>query len=235
MLNSKKGLVAILVSVALIMTLAAITFAVLGNRPGSSDGNFESNYVGRVNITAEKTSFNIDKLQDGQKENISLTLSVKKTEPEFYAKIVSTSIKGLNHDYAVWTSVEGDKDFPEDAILPVGDDGEPKALKWSLSAPFTVPDIFDTEPYIEIRLLSGVSELLATESIVKIPLKITIINKKELSRLVNIGHSVINQTGANPDSELYQAVDEAAKLLLTQCTQQEVDSAVNNLKNHLGY
>ena len=79
------------------------------------------------------------------------------------------------------------------------------------------------------------SELLATESIVKIPLKITIINKKELSRLVNIGHSVINQTGANPDSELYQAVDEAAKLLLTQCTQQEVDSALNNLKNHLGY
>ena len=65
-----------MVSVALIISLAAITFAVLGNRPGSSDGKFESNYVGRVNITAEKPHL-IYKLQDGQKENISLTLSVK--------------------------------------------------------------------------------------------------------------------------------------------------------------
>ena len=72
--------------------------------------------------------------------------------------------------------------------------------------------------------------MLATESIIKIPLKITIINKVELSQLVTTGRSVINQTGAGPDSELYKAVDAAAALLLTNCTQQEVNLAVYNLR-----
>ena len=230
----KKGLIAVLLTATIIISLAAITFAVLGNRPGSSEGKFENNYVNRVNITAEKTSFTIDKLNDGQKETLNLTLSAAKAEAEFYAKIQSISIKGLNHDYAVWTSVEGSFDHPEGAILPVGSDGKPQTLKWSLTAPYIIPDKFTSDPVIEIRLLSGINEMLATESIIKIPLKITIINKVELSQLVTTGRSVINQTGAGPDSELYKAVDAAAALLLTNCTQQEVNLAVYNLRSILG-
>lgn len=165
------GICLILVSV-LMLSGAAVT----KYKFTSSSGETVSQIVNRVNITVSATEFTFRSAdKDGMLE-CRTTVSIEKTEPDFYGMLHSITVDGCETGYVMYTAGKdnGDALLPEEVVLPMKDN-ETFPLEWEVT--FTVPYEEGKTEYtasLGIDYTTGVKTNLKQRYQTSIPITITV-------------------------------------------------------------
>ncbi len=165
------GLCLILAGILMITGASAVR-----NKYISSAGETVSEIVNRVNISVSATEFvfrNADK--NGMLE-CRTTVSIEKTEPDFYGMLHSITIGGCETGYVMYTAGKdnGDAILPEEVLLPVKDNAV-SPLEWEVT--FTVPFEEGKTEYtasIDFNYTTGLKPELKQRYMTSIPVTITI-------------------------------------------------------------
>ena len=164
------GICLILAGILLITGASAVR-----NKYINASGETVSQVVNRVNISVSATEFvfrNADK--NGMLE-CRTTVSIGKTEPDFYGMLHSITISGCETGYVMYTAGKdnGDAVLPEETVLPVRD-GTAIPLEWEVT--FTVPFEEGKTEYtasLDINYSTGVKPNLKQRYMTSIPVTIT--------------------------------------------------------------
>ena len=168
-MKNKKLIIIIAVIAAAILAVSVSSAAV--KKYTSAKNARVQKIVNRVNIEVDKTQFTYDDLNDGDIINASAKISIEKSEPDFYGKLVSITIEGADFTEKIYVSKNKDDSLPQNINLPCGD-----PLSWNIS--FSVPysENIENSIYISFDYITGINEQTKQEYITKIP--ISIINEK---------------------------------------------------------
>lgn len=92
----------------------------------------------RVNINVSQTDFTYKNVGADGMLNCTTTVSIEKTEPDFYAMLHSITLSGAEFGYTLYSAGKnnGDSVLPEEIALPSDNNGV-YPLEWDIS--FTVP------------------------------------------------------------------------------------------------
>lgn len=142
----------------------------------SSSGETVSQIVNRVNITVSATEFSFRSADKNGMLECRTTVSIEKTEPDFYGILHSITISGIETDIVMYTAGKdnGTAILPEEVILPVNDDGT-YPLEWEVT--FNIPYEDNKNEYtafIDIDYTTGVKTNLKQRYQTSIPITITI-------------------------------------------------------------
>ena len=146
------------------------------NKYTSASGETVSQLVNRVNISVSATEFvfrSADK--DGMLE-CRTTVSIEKTEADFYGMLHSITIGECETGYVMYTAGKnnGDAILPEEVMLPVSENGT-IPLEWEVT--FTVPFEEGKTEYtasLDINYTTGVKPELKQRYMTSIPVTIRI-------------------------------------------------------------
>lgn len=135
-MKRKKWLIAAL-CLCIISTLMITSAAVVKYKFTSSSGNTVLKTVNRVDIEVSDTAFTFNKADKDGLLVCTTTVSIKKTEPDFYGALNSITLEGQNFQYTLFTAAKDNPtaDLPENLILPVNDN-EPSPLEWEITFAF---------------------------------------------------------------------------------------------------
>ena len=98
--NSVKILICIIILISLPLSVFAVQKAI---KPTSQKGEYDQKLIDRVNLSVENTDFVVTKTADGEETfYITFTFSAQKTEADFYAKINSFSISGIEFENIIF-------------------------------------------------------------------------------------------------------------------------------------
>lgn len=142
----------------------------------SSSGETVSQFLNRVNIEVSATEFSFESVnKDGMLE-CRTTVSIEKTEPDFYGKLHSITVGGSETGYVMYTAGKdnGDALLPEEVILPVNENGT-YPLRWEIA--FTIPYEEGKNTYevsLDINYSTGVKPNLAQRYLTSIPITLTV-------------------------------------------------------------
>lgn len=162
--------------IAGLLTITGV--AVTKYKFNSSSGETVSQLLNRVNIEVSATEFSFDRVnKDGMLE-CRTTVSIEKTEPDFYGKLHSITISGSETGYVMYTAGKnnGDSLLPEEVFLPVDDNGT-YPLEWEIA--FTIPYEEGKNTYevsLDINYSTGVKPNLAQRYTTGIPITLTVKN-----------------------------------------------------------
>ncbi|MBQ8209930.1 MAG: hypothetical protein IJZ35_05050 [Clostridia bacterium] len=119
---------------ALVITCAAAAIY----KYNSATGAEEQLIARRVNITVSQTEFTYSGAEADGMLSCTTTVSIEKTEPDFYGMLHSITLSGAEFGYTLYTADQnnGDAILPEEVALPSDENGT-YPLEWDIS--FTVP------------------------------------------------------------------------------------------------
>ena len=171
----KSTVISIVICAALIVAVPVTVWALkTGKAPLSQTGSFQRQIVDRIDFSVENTEFTLQKEAAGQEDyTVSFYLSAKKTQADFYGRIDSVRITGLNYDNIVFVPQNEycDGMTLNDLLLPVID-GEPVEARWRGDLTFTAQSAAPLSPVIEITYTGGMTRESADTHILEIPLTI---------------------------------------------------------------
>ena len=141
-------------------------------RPKSAAGGYYRDIVDRLEITVDRTAFTF---QGGGAMQAELTLTLQKTEADFYALIDAVDVAGLEYDSLelICETPGIDPALPENMLLPVRD-GESAPLQWKLLLTFTADAPATLTPVLEVSYTSGLTAETADGRLLQIPLTLTV-------------------------------------------------------------
>lgn len=173
----KKNTVKILICILILISLPLSVFAVQkAIKPTSQTGEYEQKLLDRVNLSVENTDFVITKTSDGEETfYITFNFSAQKTEADFYAKINSFSISGIEFENIIFTADEqnGTSVNPDSLVLSAKDD-KPIQYKWTAQMTFNITEKGVYTPILEIDYTSGTSKENSEDRYFSVPLTITV-------------------------------------------------------------
>ena len=162
------------ISLLLVSILVISGTAITKYKFTSSSGETVSKLINRVNITVSATEFNFRRADaDGMLE-CRTTVSIEKTEPDFYGILHSITVGGCETGYVMYTAgpENGSALLPEDVILPT-DGNETTPLSWEIT--FTIPYEEGKTEYdasIDFVYTTGVKTNVTQQYMTSIPVKI---------------------------------------------------------------
>ncbi len=165
------GIILILVSILLITGTA-----VAKNKFTSSSGEKVQNVINRINYTVSATEFTFKEADKNGMLECRMTITIEKTEPDFYGMLHSITINGAEFGYTMYTAGKdnGDSSLPEEVLLPTGENGV-YPLEWELT--FTVPYEDGKNAYnlsLDIDYSTGVKANLQQRYNTSVPVTITV-------------------------------------------------------------
>ena len=173
---TRKKILTIGIILILISTLLITGTAVARNKFTSSSGEKISNIINRVSNSVSATEFTFSEPDKNGMLECRATVSIEKTEPDFYGKLNSITLSGAEFGYVMYTAGKdnGDAHLPENVLLP-SDTASTQPLVWEIA--FTVPyedGKNDYEVSLDIDYTTGVKTNLAQKYYKGIPIKITV-------------------------------------------------------------
>lgn len=128
----------LLLCVCLIGALLITGAAVTKYKYTSASGEAVSKMIHRVNIDVSATEFTFRDIGDDGMLTCTLTVSIEKTEPDFYGVLNSITLSGQEFGYVLYTAGRnnGSAALPENLTLPSDESGV-YPLTWEIT--FTVP------------------------------------------------------------------------------------------------
>lgn len=165
------GLCLILAGILLITGASAVR-----NKYTSASGETVSQIVNRVNISVSATEFVFRSADRNGMLECRTTVSIEKTEPDFYGILHSITIGECEPGYVIYTAGKdnGDALLPEEVMLPVKDNAV-SPLEWEVT--FTVPFEEGKTQYtasLDINYSTGIKPDLKQRYMTSIPVTITI-------------------------------------------------------------
>ncbi len=169
-----------LLTIGLCLIIAGIMMitgaAVTGYKYSSASGEKVSNTLNRINYTVSATQFTFRQADKNGMLECRATVSIEKTEPDFYGKLNSITLSGADFGYVMYTAGKnnGDALLPENVMLPAKD-GKVFPLEWEIA--FTVPyeeGRTEYEVSIDINYTTGVKTNLTQKYLTSIPVTITV-------------------------------------------------------------
>lgn len=172
----RKKLLTIGIVLIILGILAITTSAVVKYKFTSSSGETVSQVINRVNIEVSATEFTFSKAdKDGMLE-CRTTVTIEKTEPDFYGRLDSITLSGAEFGYTMYTAGKenGDALLPQNVTLPSNENGV-YPLEWEIA--FTVPYEEGKTDYnisLDINYTTGVKTNLTQQYQTSIPITITV-------------------------------------------------------------
>ena len=115
-MKSKKIVIAVLAAV--LLGTAVFAAAVGFRQPETKSGVYYRKLVDRMDITVENTAFALSWEENGDNAfELPLTLTLRKTEPDFYAKLLGVSVEGLSLDALEIADATGNGALTRDGVL----------------------------------------------------------------------------------------------------------------------
>ena len=171
-MKSKKILIAVLAAV--LLGTAVFAAAVGFRQPETKSGAFYQKLADRMDITVENTAFTLVWDEEGDNAfELPLTVTLKKTEPDFYAKLLGITVEGLEADALEIADVSGKGALTKDGVLLPVENGEAVPLTYSVKVRFTAESDEALSPTLVLHYISGMTEGTADERYLEIPLEIT--------------------------------------------------------------
>lgn len=174
MKNKKTKYLCAFLAALLVLCLPLGVFAVKnGLFPSSFSGGYDSVKTDRVDISLDKTEFTLTKTSEGpQTFLLSAVLTVRKGEPDIFARLNSVDVSGINCNYVLFTAAEdnGDERTPEGLVLRTD-----KPLRWTVEISLDAAAKTTILPELTVDFDSGLTEETADGHLLSIPLEITII------------------------------------------------------------
>ncbi len=174
-MKNRKMLIAA-VCIILVSTLMITGAAITKYKFTSSSGETVSEYVNRVNINVSATEFTFSRADENGMLECRTTVSIEKTEPDFYGLLHSITIGGTETGAVIYTAGKdnGTAILPEEVFLPVNEDGA-YPLTWEIA--FSIPyedgkTIY--EATIDFNYTTGVKTNLTQRYMTSIPVTVTI-------------------------------------------------------------
>lgn len=172
----KSTLFGILICVLLVAAVPVSVWAYkTGRAPKAQSGSFSRQIVDRIDFCVENTEFVLNKPKKGG-ENYTLTfyISAKKTQADFFGRIDSVRVTGIDYDNIVFLPQNENCDglTLNDMLLPVKD-GEPAEVRWKAELTFTAQSDTPPEPVVEIAYTGGMTQQTADSHLLEVPLRIT--------------------------------------------------------------
>jgi len=166
----KKNRIIALASALAIIITASVIAAIAINRPVSSGGSYYRDIVDRVSFYVENTEFRLQKANSGEYQ-IDFSFSAKKTEPDFYAVINSIDVESISYKSLIFENTSGDDYTPENAVIPA-ENGKTKEISWDIKMTFSDAISENTEFYLVIDYVSGMTADTSDEHLLRIPMEI---------------------------------------------------------------
>ena len=163
-------------TVLLALLLAIVTAgAVIATRtPREATGAFVRKLVDRMDITVENTvfSFDPDAAEDGTFE-LETTVTLTKTEPDFYARLLDISVEGLDLDSLSVADATGAGALKKGGVFLPVEDGKAVPLTLTVTARFQADGETALSPTLVLHYRSGMTADAADERYLEIPLTVT--------------------------------------------------------------
>lgn len=171
-----RKLLTAIICLALTGILVVSGTAVVKYKFRASSGETVSETINRVNITVSATEFTFASPDKNGMLECRATVSIEKTEPDFYGKLNSITLSGAEFGYVMYTAGKdnGNAHLPENVLLP-SDTASTQPLVWEIA--FTVPYEEGRNEYevsLDIDYTTGVKTNLAQKYYKGIPIKITV-------------------------------------------------------------
>ncbi len=165
--------VSVILLLGIIITAAAVS---QNKKPDTASGNFSNLIADRIEIKAENTDFTIKKASDGI-ETVTLTmfLSVKKTQADFYGILNSLSFSGLAYDNMVFTaknSVSEGK-IPQ-ALTLTATDNEPDIFCWQIDITLSVAEKGTYPAVLTLDYTTGITKATSQNRYIEIPISVNV-------------------------------------------------------------
>lgn len=159
-------------AILLVSTVTVIAFA--GKKPTAQSGEYYRTIIDRMEITLSPTRFSFGRETDGAESfSLPLTLTLKKTEADFYCKLLGVEVEGLTPDAVTVVDETGNGPLTKDGVfLPVRD-GEAVPLTLSVTVDFTADSADALSPSLVLHYVSGLTKETADERYLAIPLEIS--------------------------------------------------------------
>ncbi len=177
-MSKKAKILTALVSVIVLLAGISITvFSVAGGKkPAVQSGNFANTIADRIEITVENTEFVLKKSSD-KAESFTLTMfiSAKKTQPDFYAVLDSIELTSLAYDNIVYTAKSEAAENKTVNSLPLtSTNGEADIFSWQTDITLSVLGKGVYNSVLKISYTSGITKNTAQSKFMEIPIKITV-------------------------------------------------------------
>ena len=174
---NKKRILPAFLSLILVIAVAFSVNAVVGaKKPSVTAGDFENRISDRVEIILENTSFTLNKSTDkAEKFTLTMYLSAKKTQGDFYGIINSFNLSGIAYDSIVFTALtEKAEGKTLDNLTLSSTNGTPDTFKWQIDITLSVSGKGVYSPCVKLDILSGITKNSAQNKLIEIPLKIDV-------------------------------------------------------------
>lgn len=168
----------ILITIACLILAAILMItgtAVARNKFTSSSGESVSQIINRVNITVSATEFTFKTADKNGMLECRATVTICKTEPDFYGRLHSITINAEETGFVMYTAGKnnGDAQLPEEVLLP-SDKNDSQPLEWEIA--FSIPYEEGKKEYnasIDFNYTTGVKTNLTQRYMTSIPVTIT--------------------------------------------------------------
>ncbi len=173
----RKKIIIAVISAVIVCVLVITAAAVTKTKYTSASGSFSSLVVNRVNIEVENTEFTFDEPEDDGYLYCITTVSIEKTEADFYGKIDSITLEGQEFGYIIYTAGENNGDgaqLPQDILITAcADDDAP--MEWEIA--YTVPYVQGQSTYdvtLNINYATGVKTNVTQSYLTSVPITVTV-------------------------------------------------------------
>ena len=172
----RKTLTILLLAAALIALPLAVFAANSLLSPKTSSGGYRREIVDRVDVCVDKTSFTFQAEGEGEQLcQAAFTLTIQKTEPDFYVLLDDLYVEGVNADSVEFLcETPGFSDAaPGGLPLPVKN-GAPVPLTYRVLISFRATPSDELAPSLCVELTSGLTAQTADPRLLRIPLEIKV-------------------------------------------------------------
>lgn len=168
----RKKLLTAGICLILISSLIITAAAVVKYKFTSSSGDTVYQTVNRVDINVSATEFTYNDVDEDGMLTCTTTVSIRKTEPDFYGQLHSITVSGADFGYTVYTAGKhnGNAILPEEVALP-----SEKPLEWKIT--FTVPYVQGQNTYdlsLDLNYTTGLKVNTTQRYLTSIPVKLTV-------------------------------------------------------------
>lgn len=173
----KHKIIMTVASVVLLLGIFVTAIAVSQNKkPDIVSGSFKNLIADRIEITVENTDFTINK-SSADIENVTLTmyLSVKKTQADFYGILNSLSFSGVAYNNMIFTAKNtvSEEKIPENLVLSATD-GTPDTFCWQIDINLAVAGKGTYQSTLTIDYTTGLTQKTSQNRFVEIPITINV-------------------------------------------------------------
>lgn len=177
-MNRKAKILTAVISVIVLLSGISLTvFSVAGGKkPTVQSGSFSNTVADRIEITVENTEFVLKK-SNNNTETFTLTMfiSAKKTQPDFYAVLDNIELTSLAYDNIVYTAKsEAAENKTVNSLQLTSTNGKADIFSWQTDITLSVLGKGVYNAALKISYTSGITKETAQSKFMEIPIKITV-------------------------------------------------------------